>query len=56
MTNGIAYFVIEMGSSVPPDIAAKARRMNPNLVNRKDPAPARVLSLRNARLVIMTDS
>jgi hypothetical protein len=56
MTNGVAYFVIEVASSVPPDIAAKARRMKPNLVSSKDPAPARVLSFRNARLVVMTDS
>jgi hypothetical protein len=52
LTNGMTYFGIDMGSSLPPGIAAKSRRMDPNFVNRSPPSPA-ALHPRNSRLLDM---
>ena len=50
MTNGITYFVIEVGSKEPPGIgAAKAFPFQ----GISSPAPANPLAFRNCRLVIM---
>jgi hypothetical protein len=52
MTSGVTYLETVVGSSVPPGIAAKARRMGLNLVDRNIPVPT-VPSCRNCRLLII---